>query len=249
MNRLLAAIAAGLVLAPAAVRAEPGLATEIYGPNVSRGETEFEVRSGILQGGDGDGEWQTKVELGHAVTDWWRPALVGEWEDEGEGTEFTAFALENVFDFVGTRDWPVHLGGYFEYEWKEAGADEVELKLLMQRARGPWKITANLIGETSVGAGSEDEWEFGYAAEGGYAINDDFRIGLQGFGDAGTNDDFGNLGEYGHYWGPFTQFELGHVGDGEIELQLGYLAGFGEAEADGQFRLKLEYEFGGSEHH
>ncbi len=35
------------------------------------------------------------------------------------------------------------------------------------------------------------------------------------------------------------------MNEGEVELQIGYLVGSGEAEADGQFRFKLEYEFGG----
>ena len=243
MKAVVFAAAAGAVLAPCAVFAEPGLAGEVYSPAVSEGETEIELRAGILDGGDADGEWQTKLEVAHAVTEWWRPALVAEWEYEGEDAEFTAFAIENVFDFTGTRAWPVHFGGYVEYEWAEDGPDELELKLLMQRLDGPVDLRLNLIGTRVFGDGPEDIWEFGYAAEASYAINDEFRIGLQGFGDAGTDDDFG-LDDQGHYWGPFAQFEIGHVGGGEVELQLGYLAGLGEAEADGQFRVKLEFELG-----
>lgn len=227
-----------------AARAEPGMANEIYGPTVHRGETELELRGGLANGGDADGEWQLKAEAAHAFTDWWRPALVAEWEREDGATEFTAVSLENIFDFTATRNWPVHLGAYAEYEWKRDGADEIELKLLLERVRGPLGLTANLIAERDIGSGSDDEWEYGYALQAAYALNDDVSIGLQGFGDAGTQDDFGNFGDQAHYWGPYTQFEAGHVGDGEVELQIGYLFGGGQAEADGQFRLKLEYEFG-----
>lgn len=246
MKRLLAVALVGAALAPSAAWAEPGLAAEVYGPGVTRGETELELRAGMLRGGGGDGDWQTKAELSHGVTDWWRPGLVAEWEREGGHTDFTALAIENVFDFTATRDWPVHLGGYVEYEWAQDSADKLELKLLLERARGPVDLTLNLISERHVGAGASDEWEFGYAAEAAFALNEDFAFGLQGFGDAGTDDNFGDLGDHAHYWGPFAQFELAHVGEGEVELQLGYLAGLGETEADGQFRMKLEYEFGGS---
>jgi len=41
------------VSAPA--RAEPGLAGEVYGAGVTKGEAEFELRYGRLRGGDGDG--------------------------------------------------------------------------------------------------------------------------------------------------------------------------------------------------
>lgn len=243
MKRVLCAAAAACALLAPAANAEPGLAGEVYSPAVSEGETEIELRAGILDGGDADGEWQTKLEVAHAVTDWWRPGFVAEWEHEGGATDFTAFAIENVFDFTATRDWPVHLGGYVEYEWTEDGPDGLELKLLMQHTRGPFDARLNLITERDIGGGAEDVWEFGYAAEASYALGDEWRIGVQGFGDAGTDDDFG-VDNAGHYWGPFTQFEVGHVGGGEVELQLGYLAGFGEAEADGQLRMKLELELG-----
>ena len=246
MKRVLAVLSvAGSLVAPGAAWAEPGLAAEVYGPTVHAGEGELALRGGILTGGDEDGEWQTKFEAGYAISDFWRPSLVAEWEYEGDDAEFTAIAIENVFDFTGTRDWPVHFGAYVEYEVNtQDGPDGLELKLLMQRERGPLNLTLNLIGEREIGRGSSDTWEFGYAAEGAYAINDDFALGLQAFGDAGTDDDLGHFGDYGHYWGPFTQFELAHLGGGEVELQLGYLVGMGESEADGQFRFKLEYEFG-----
>lgn len=242
MKRFLAVIVAGAAWMPSFSSAEPGLANEIYGPSVHRGETEVEVRGGVLNGGVHDGEWQVKAEFSHAFTDWWRPGVVGEWERESGDGRFTALALENVFDFTATRHWPVHMGGYFEYEWKQDGDEEVEVKLLAEHERGPLALTLNLIAEREIGSGAS--WEFGYAAQGAYSLNDDFALGVQGLGDAGDEDNFGDLGDQAHYWGPFAQFELAHLGDGEVEAQLGYLFGAGEAEADGQFRFKLEYEFG-----
>lgn len=244
MRLRFAAAAVAAALAPPLAAAEPGGAAEVYGPGVARGETGLELRSGFFHGGDADGDWQVKLELSHGVTDWWRPGVVAEWEYEGDEAEFTALAIENVFDFTGTRDWPVHLGGYVEYEFTQEGDDKVELKLLLQRARGPLDLRFNLIGERHVGGG-DNAWELGYAAQGGYALNDDLELGVQGFGDVGADGELNDFGDHAHYWGPFAQFELIELGEGEIELQLGYLAGFGEAEADGQFRLKLEYEFGG----
>lgn len=241
MKRLLAFLAASGALTSAAA-GEPGLANEIYRPGVERGETEFELRGGVLDGGAHGGEWQLKAEYSHAFTDWWRPGLVGEWERESGNGRFTAFALENVFDFTATRDWPVHLGGYFEYEWKQSGDEEVEAKVLAEHVRGPFALTLNLIAQREIGSGAV--WEFGYAAEAAYKLNDDFALGVQGLGDAGAEDSVGDFGDQAHYWGPFAQFELAHLGEGEIEAQLGYLVGSGEAEADGQFRFKLEYEFG-----
>ncbi len=230
MRRFLLAALAGAALLPSPARAEPGMASEIYGPHVERGESEFELRSGLLDGGPED--WKLKAEFSHGITDWWRPGLVAGWARQGGDTDFTGFAIENVFDFTATRDWPVHFGGYVEYQWRQDGADEIELKLLMQRQQGPLELTANLIAERHVGAGAD--WEYGYAAETALGIGDEIALGIQGFGDFGA----------GHYWGPFGEIELGEIGEGEVGLQLGYLFGSGDAVADGQFRLKLEYEFG-----
>jgi hypothetical protein len=234
------------IVAPSIAAAEPGLADEVYSPTVTKGQTELELRGGILDGGAADGEWQIKSEASHAFTDWWRPALVAEWEREGGDTEFTAFAIENVFDFTATRDWPVHFGAYVEYESAQDGPDAAELKLLMEHTSGPIGLRLNLIGEREIGSGADNTWEFGYAAQVSYALSDDIALGLQGFGDTGTDDDFGNLDQQAHYWGPFAEFEIGDIGDSELEMQVGYLAGFGESEADGQLRVKLEYEFGGA---
>ena len=236
--------AASAAFLPCPAQADPGPASEVYSPTVTRGLTELELRSGFLRGGAADGDWQVKAEASHGVTDWWRPALVAEWENEAGDVNFTAFAVESVFDFTATRDWPVHFGAYVEYEWARGGPDELEFKLLMEHRHGPVDLRLNLIGTRLLGSAPDDNWEFGYAAEASYAFNDDFALGVQGFGDAGTDDNFG-LDDQAQYWGPFAQIEAGHFNNGELELQLGYLAGFGQAEADGIFRVKLEYEFGG----
>jgi hypothetical protein len=236
--------ATGAALLPFAASAEPGPASEVYSPSVVRGLGELELRSGVLEGSGINGDWQSKVEASYGLTDWWRPALVGEWEHGGGETQFSASAFENLIDFTATRAWPVHLGAYVEYEWANDGPNELELKLLMERQRGPLDLRLNLIGARLLGRAPQDNWEFGYAAQASYAFNDDFALGVQGFGDAGTDAGLG-LNDQAHYWGPFAQIEAGRFSNGELELQLGYLAGLGQAEADGIFRVKLEYEFGG----
>ena len=238
----LAALAA-LAGAPAIASAEPGLGGEVYGATVTRGETEIEARYAYLTGGEADGEWNVVGELAHAFTDWWRPAVLFELDHEaGENSDLEAVAFENVFDFSATRDWPVHLGGYLEYEFNTRGeTDAVELKLLAERERGPIRLRFNAIAERALGGSSANDWEYGYAAQAMWAVKDDFRLGVEGYGDAGADSDF-DLDDHGHYWGPVAQFEAFETQNGELELTLGYLAGFDEAEADGQLRLALEWE-------
>jgi hypothetical protein len=238
----LAAFAA-LAFAPMSVSAEPGLGGEVYGAGVTRGQTELELRYAYLNGGEADGEWNVVGEFAHAYTDWWRPAILIEADHEaGENSDLEAVAFENIFDFTGTRDWPVHFGGYVEYEFNTRGeSDVLELKLLAERERGPLRLRFNAIGERALGGSDNNDWEYGYAAQAMYALNDDVRLGLEGYGDAGTDSDFGT-DNHSHYWGPAAEFEAFESDKGELEINIGYLAGIDDAESDGQFRISLEWE-------
>ena len=132
-RRWLTCAAAGWLVA-ATASAEPGGASGVYGPSVTKGESELEFRSGYFNGGGLDGTFAHRAEAGHAFTGWWRSAFVLKLKDDkGRGLRGDAVAIENVFDLKATRDWPVHLGLYAEYSFAASGGDEVELKLLAER--------------------------------------------------------------------------------------------------------------------
>ena len=240
---LVAATAVGM-LASGAAHAEPGLANEVYGAAVQRGKTEIEGRAGVLTGGGAGGEGAFIGEVAYGVTDWWRPtALFEVTRGAGGDGKLDSVALENVFDITPTRGWPVHFGAYAEYEINaQDGPDKIELKLLAEHVSGPLRLRLNLIGDRHVGAGASNDWEYGYAAQGVWTLTDDIGLGVEGFGDAGTDSVFGNLGDHAQYWGPIAQFEAVETRNGDLEVQLGYLFGSGAAAADGQFRVRLEWE-------
>lgn len=245
MKRFLigAALLGGAYALPA--HAEPGLAGEVYGPSVRQGEAELEARFGYLTGDDGDGEWKLIGEFAYGVNDWWRPAILFEAEREpGEDADIEAIAFENIFDLVPTREWPVHFGLYAEYEVNlHNGPDKAEFKLLAEHEAGPVRTRVNLITEREVGDDASDEWEFGYAAQVLYETEHDFAFGLEAYGEAGDSDDFGDLSDHAHYIGPVAEFVPYESDDGEMEVMVGYLFGVGEAEADGMFKLTIEWEF------
>ncbi len=225
--------------------AEPGLADEVESPIVVAGATELSVRGGELSGGINAGDWQWRGEASYAYSSWWRPGVAVTLHREDGDAHLAGLAIENVFDFIPSRRWPVHFGAYAEYERNMAeGPDHIELKLLMQRARGPIDLRFNIVSERETGDHSDNRWEFGYAAQGAYRITPSLRVGVQGFGDTGFDDQLGDIDDYAHYWGPFTQVRLASVRDQALNLQIGYLAASGHADADGQFRLQLEWSFG-----
>lgn len=229
--------------APMSARAEPGLADEVESPTVVAGATEFSFRSGELAGRGGH-DWQARAEAGYGYLSWWRPGVAATWQREGDDVRLHGLGFENVFDFVPSRSWPVHFGAYAEYERNMSeGPDHIELKLLMERARGAVDLRMDIVTGRETGDGSDNRWEFGYAAEASYRTGPALRLGVQGFGDTGFDDQLGDIDDYAHYWGPFAQFRLARVREQELSLQVGYLAGSGHADADGQIRLQLEWSF------
>ncbi len=245
MKRAFFAIAmlGGLAMQPA--QAEPGLGGEVYGPGVEQGEVEIEARTGYLVGGEGDGEWKLVGEASYGLTDWWRPAVLFELERvPGADPVIEAIAFENVFDFVPTRSWPVHLGLYAEYEANlQSAPDQVEFKLLMQHETGPLRLRLNLITERKIGSGASNVWEYGYAAQALYEVKHGLAIGVEGFGDAGDSDELGSLSDHAHYIGPVAEFEAFESEAGEMEVLVGYLIAVGETESNGQLKLTVEWEF------
>jgi len=239
---LAGALAAGL-FAPDA-EAEPGLEDEVDSPIVVAGASELSLRSGALVGGEGQHDWRTRGEASYAYLSWWRVGVGADWQRENGESELTALSIESAFDFIASRRWPVHFGAYAEYSRNmQEDPDHIELKLLMQRARGPLDLRFDIVTERETGDGSDNRWEFGYAAEASYHVAPAWRLGLQGFGDTGFDGQLGDIDDYAHYWGPFAQVRLASVREQELSLQLGYLAGAGHADADGQVRVQLEWSF------
>lgn len=243
-SRSAAFFAATAIFATSAA-AEPAVVDEVESPIVVAGATEFSLNHASLQGGAQEHDSATRAEASYAYLSWWRPGIAAAWQRTDEESELSSVALENLFDFIPTRRWPVHFGAYASYERNMGeGADQVELKLLMQRLRGPLDLRFNIITERETGDHSDNQWEFGYAAQGAYRVSSAWRVGVQGFGDTGVDGQLGDIDDYAHYWGPFTQVRLHSARERELSLHVGYLFGSGHADADAQLRLQLEWSFG-----
>lgn len=228
--------------------AEPGLADEAESPIVVAGASEISLRSGQLVGGDSDQDWQTRAEANYAYASWWRVGAAAAWQSTAGDAELTGLAIENVFDFIPSRRWPVHFGAYAEYERNMGEApDHFEFRLLMQRQRGPLDLRFNITTERETGDHSDNRWEFGYAAQGSYRVTPALRLGVEGYGDTGFDDQLGDIDDYAHYWGPVAQIRLSNAHDRQLGLHVGYLFGAGHTDADGQMRVQLEWSFGGDD--
>lgn len=236
-----------MTVAARAAEAEPGLANKVYTPYVMNGVTEVELRGGRLNGGSLDGESGGVVELEHGFSDRFSLAVLGEFERHaGEKSKLDAIAVEGVAYLGQIPGLGVDVGGYLEYEQRlhnESGV--LEGKLLFAKQTGRFQTLLNLIADRPLTDKPDDQvTEFGYAAQTTFDAGHNVQVGLQAFGDLGTDRSFG--GRRAHYAGPVVNWELrpSWMKDGELELQAAYLLPIGAArrETDNQVRFVLEYE-------
>jgi hypothetical protein len=213
-----------------AARAEPGGTSGVSGVAVTQGALKLEARTAVFNGGAIDGDWSHRAQASYGVTDWWRTQVNFRGaQPDGEDAELRTIGWENAVDFTATREWPVRLGGQFEYRWGvDDVSDSIELKLLAEHRGEGFNARFNLIGERAVGDDASDEWEHGYAARALWTVNDTIQLGAEAFGELDID---------AHAWGPRAGFTFGPA-----TISAAYLASFGDdAEADGQVRLALEY--------
>jgi hypothetical protein len=226
--------------------AAPGLANRVYSPYVRKGVTELELRGGRLTGGEENGDSALKVELEHGFTDRLNVGLVAEFEDEPAAErKLDSVGLEAIAYVGQIPGIGVDVGGYLEYEQRlhnESGV--VEGKILLARRFGPVQGLLNLIAEQPLtNREGEGAMEFGYAAQATVDAGHQVQVGVQAFGDAGTNRSFG--GRQDHYVGPVVRWETRpRWAASEFELEAAYLFPVGPAadKTDGQVRLMFEWE-------
>jgi len=244
LKNLVYAFMVNALSAMVAQASPPGAGARVYSPHVTRGEVEVEARGARLVGGEEGGEGVYVYEAAFGITDWWQGGLVVETENEPGGPVFVeALEFENIFELPRLPGVPVDFGVYAEYELNvEGGADAIELRWLAEYDQGPFNSKVNFNVERSFESG--DTFEFGYGAISSIEVFDDFALGVEAFGEFGDARDFGSLSQREHYAGPVALFEIEPEWlPGEIEVEAGYLFGLGGAEAEGQVRLLLEWEF------
>ena len=224
-------------------RAEPGLSEQVYGAVVDEGRKELELRYGRLNGNVGDGESGLVAEASYGINDWWYSALLGQFESApGDDLKLHDIGWENLIELTGTKDDALRTAAYAEvlFSTLDNQPGELEFKAIAEYRAAPYNFRFNLIFERQFGDNASDETEFGYALRAVRRVDDHVSLGVEGFGDLGTFDHVG--GSLPHYWGPIIAGEI-PLERGELELQAGYLFGFGANEGDGQLRLTLEWDF------
>ncbi len=238
------AIGLGLAVVGATVAAaEPGLSEMVYGAIVDEGRKEVELRYGRLDGGPGDGQSALIIEVSYGVNDWWYTAALAQFESQPNGDlKLADIGWENLLELTGSHEDLLRTAVYAEIKVSTIGGapGELEFKGIAEYRPAPWNFRFNLIFERQFGDNASDQTEFGYAIRAVRYVGDKISVGVEGFGDLGTFDHVG--GALPNYWGPIIAGAV-PIDRGEIELQAGFLVGFGNNAGDNQIRLSAEWDF------
>ncbi len=247
MGRVLGAgLAALLSLIASAAAADPRLDEKVYSPYVLNGVAELEARVGREVGGPLDGQTTTVLEAEYGLNDRISLALVGALANEpGVGTRFNGIGVEGIGYLGRIPGVGVDTGLYLEYKHGLKGEDDVaEAKLLLAKTEGRFQGLLNLIVERPLGVPAGEGFaEYGYAASATWQTVGALRLGVEAFGDLGSDRSF--LGRQGAYIGPQVKWEgRPRFSPVEIDIDAGWLAAVGPArgEADSQFRFGVELE-------
>jgi len=240
---------AGLVALFTLSAPTPAQAThKVYSPYVEQGEWELELRGHRDFDSDDavDGAEKMKVEVGYGVTDYWFTSIYAEIEKAPGGErEHEATAWENIFQLSEQGEYWLDWGLYAEYEYahEDDAADKVELKVLLEKPLTRIVHTANIIFETEVGGGAEDEIEFGYAWRTKWQYRPQLEPAIELYGEFGELTDFDKSSEQVHQGGPVILGEFKLTPTSVLAYELGYLFGLTSASPNGTIKWLLEYEF------
>lgn len=229
-----------LTLSAGSAAATPGMGEAVYGTEFEEGVTTLESRYVRLNGGPADAEWVWRGEAEHAFSDRFTGSLIANASRAPGDTRFDAVGIEGVYR-VATLPGGVGFAVYGEYDKGLNGAgDAVEAKLLFEKKHGSFDGRLNLIAGRDFEPG--ERTQYGYAASVDWRVAEDWRAGVQAFGGLGDPHGFGGRRE--HYVGPFARAEFDEGPVKGLGVEAAYLFAAGEArqDANGQFRLLVEWE-------
>ena len=241
----LAVIALSIRTSPS--RADADL-IKVYSPIVEKGVLELETRGhgSVARPSSNDDVQAHRGEIGYGITDWWHTSLFGEFQQfKGEGLTYNATGFENIFQLTPQGKYFADFGLYLEYRRSAFSSrpDEVETKLLIEKAVSPVVLTANLVFEKEIGRNADTGIDFAYTAVAKIPVTNALSLGVQALGEPGRLSSFPTFQRQEHSIGPVVSgsFHLGNI-PGKIEYEFGYLFGITSASARGTPKYIVEYE-------
>lgn len=236
-----AAFAAGLLVHAGTSSALDG---KVYSPEVVKGEAELEYAGTRTFDSDKakNNIQQNQLSIGYGFTDWWSAEIYYATFARGPGApqDFVANEFENTFQFwpIGKYWLDAGLLASYHIAAKNASADSLELKLLLQKDIGRFTALVNAGGEREVGSHSTPGNNLSSSANIRYRWLPYIEPGIEIQSSYGTWDDRATFNQQEHYLGPILYGKLLHG----LKYEVGYFTGISTTAAANAMRFKLEYE-------
>ncbi len=243
---------AGAFVVPMTVVAGP--ASSIYSPIVDYREWELELKGGVQDWNDSDGERAAKLALGYGLLPRWGVEVEAEYsQTPGSNAQVEEYELENIFQLTEHGEHWLDAGIFAELEHnrlnnkntlvlgpmfqKETTRTQTNLNIYWQRLLSSLPQDAS-DDDGDDDAGSRNELE--YQAQWKYNLGARFQPGVQVFGSLG---DPAHLHSEELSVGPalFGRVSLGNAKG--LRYNAAVLAGLTHGTPDTAFRFQLEYEF------
>lgn len=216
---------------------------KVYSPRAVKGEFALEANTNFdLDHRTDMNKYISEVAgIEYGLTDWWQTEVSVELEkDNGDHGKATNLKWENIFVPFKPGEKIVDVGLYIEYERALQGGepDNLEGKLLLEKAMGQFTNTANLIISHEIGQNSSSDTNTGFALKSIYRLNREFQPGIEYYADTGPLSDHESFRDQSHQAGPVIEGRFGPV-----KYDTGVLFGVSQAAPDATIKVNLEYEF------
>lgn len=229
-------------------KAHAGPSDYVYEPNVEYGEKEIDFKFGYadkLAPGD-DLHAASSLGFGYGANPHWFTEFYLKWEKtDPDGTHFDAFEWENKFQLTETGEYPVDVGVILEIERPSDHSEGWEVKAgpLFQTEFGKFQANANFLFTHNFDAATPAPTEFGYQVQVKYRWRQELEFGLQGFGDMGDWNHWGNSGQQSQRFGPAVFGKIGVMPHQAVRYNAALLFGATDGAPKQTFRMQVEYEF------
>jgi hypothetical protein len=243
----LAALAAATTLL-CLQHAVAGPSDYVFEPKVEYGEREIDLKFGHASNrapGD-DEQAASSLGFGYGATEHWFTEFYVKWKNtDTDGTHYDALEWENKFQLTETGEYPVDVGFITEIEHPQDHGEGWEVKMgpLFQTEFGKLQANANFLFTRNYKSATPNPTQFGYQVQLKYRWRPAFEYGLQGFGDMGDLDHWGDSRQQSQRFGPAI---FGRIGVGQhkaVRYNAALLFGTTAGAPKQTFRLQAEYEF------
>ncbi len=219
----------------------PAFAQNVSGPHIVKGVSEFEHTS-YLANEDGDTTIDSEFEYKYGLTDNIGVAVEAEFKKkQDDSMEFEATEFKLNYQLTG-KESLVSSTVRAAYKMDHLGdEDNVEAKLMLEKAYGKFKHRANIdlgheVGEKSRSGLSSE------LALGSYYKLDGYTVGAEYFGDFGKFKDNLDYDEQEHQLGPYLEFAF-PVAQQKVKMNVAYFGGISSAAADSTYKYEMAVKF------